>query len=490
MNEEDIIRKFEENGLILTTHGFKRVAENKLDADEILGTAKERKVWLITDEFISEFIGKPEEEKRKEIKTPQSLRKREILAKEVESQLEIYEDSDVTGKSTCEGTLENFVDYFNQKYNSLREILRDRPNLTGAVTIDFLKKGDTEGSMETIVMITDKTESRRGFRFLDVEDPTGELRVLIPKDNRVLNNAYERIMLDEVIGISGRLRNDLFIAEGIFQPELPMNHRIKIAEDPVSAVLTSDIHVGSYLFLEKEFKKFLDCLNLRGNNNEIFEKVKYVLVAGDLVDGIGVYPQQEKELSIPDIYKQYDFLASLLAEIPDYIEVILAMGNHDAVRNAEPQPRLPKDIGGPLYDLPNVHVVGNPVTISIHGIETLMYHGTSIDSVIGSLADCTYANPEIAMIEYLKRRYLVPSYGKKSISPERNDYLSIKEVPDILHCGHVHANGYADYRGVKVINSGAWQARTKYQEEQGHIPTPARVPIINLQSHEVSVVHF
>ena len=67
---------------------------------------------------------------------------------------------------------------------------------------------------------------------------------------------------------------------------------------------------------------------------------------------------------------------------------------------------------------------------------------------------------------------------------------AIKEIPDIFHAGHVHTNGYATYRGVKVINSGTWQARTKYQETLGHVPTPARVPIINLQNHEVTVMHF
>ncbi|HIE33783.1 MAG TPA: DNA polymerase II small subunit, partial [Candidatus Altiarchaeales archaeon] len=324
----------------------------------------------------------------------------------------------------------------------------------------------------------------------DVEDPTGELSVMIPDNKRQLSGIYERLLPDEVVGITGRLHNDLFIADEIYQPELPIDNKTNSASEPVSVAFLSDIHVGSYLFLEKEFNKFIDCLNLRGNNRELFERVKYLLIAGDLVDGIGIYPNQEEELSIPDIYRQYDFFALLLERIPDYIEIVLCMGNHDAVRNGEPQPRLSKDIGASLYALPNVHVLGNPVMVSIHGVKTLMYHGTSIDTMIGSLAECTYSRPEIAMVEYLKRRHLVPMYGNDSISPEREDYLAIKEIPDILHCGHVHTNGYANYRGVKVINSGTFQARTKYQEEQGHIPTPGRVPIMNLQNHEVSIVHF
>ncbi len=498
--KEEIIREFVQNDLILTTHGFERIISHNLEIDGIIKVAKERDLWLVSDEFLTEFVEEKEKEEVLE-KIPETAKReaeevkvvvergKHILAKEIEPELEIFKETDVTGRSTCEGKLEDFVEYFNEKYRNLREIIRNREGYPGAIPIDALKRYKGE-DLRIIAMVKDKRESRRGFRFLDVEDTSGEISVLIPKDNRMLNSLYENILLDEVIGIHGRMNNDLFIAMDIVEPELPMNHKATFSEEPVHIALLSDTHVGSYLFLEKEFNNFLEWLNLRGNKKEIAEKVKYLLIAGDLVDGIGIYPNQEKELSIPDIYKQYDFLATLLERVPDYIEIILTMGNHDAVRNAEPQPSLPKDIGGRLYEMDNVHIAGNPVMISTHGVKTLMYHGTSLDTIIGNLTNCTYSRPEVAMIEYLKRRYLIPMYGNDSLSPDKNDYLTIKEIPDIFHSGHIHTNGYANYRGVTIINSGTWQGRTKYQEEQGHIPTPARAPIINLQNHEVSVLHF
>jgi DNA polymerase II small subunit len=94
------------------------------------------------------------------------------------------------------------------------------------------------------------------------------------------------------------------------------------------------------------------------------------------------------------------------------------------------------------------------------------------------------------MIEYLKRRNLIPTYGNDNILPEEKDYLFIKDVPDVFHCGHVHTNGYANYRGVHIINSGTWQGKTKYQEQLGHQPTPGRVPVMDLQNHEVSMLYF
>jgi DNA polymerase II small subunit len=354
-----------------------------------------------------------------------------------------------------------------------------------------LRKGkEAKERTRIICMVTNKRDSSRGYYFLDVEDLSGQITVLIPQGDRRLKSSYDRIMLDEVVGIEGKMSNDIFIAEDIVQPDVPTTNQPHFSEEPVHVALLSDLHIGSYLFLEREFGRFLDWLSGKGERTDISEKIKYILIAGDLVDGIGIYPTQEKELVIPDVYKQYDFLAMLLSKIPDYIEVVLAMGNHDAVRNAEPQPKLSKDIGAPLYELPNVHVTGNPVYVSAHGVRTLMYHGTTLDTIIGSLADCTYSSPENAMIEYLKRRHLAPMYGKDPIVPEEVDYMFIKTLPDIFHCGHVHTNGYGQYRGVRVINSGTFQAKTKYQEQLGHVPTPAHVPVVNLKNLECSVIDF
>ena len=73
---------------------------------------------------------------------------------------------------------------------------------------------------------------------------------------------------------------------------------------------------------------------------ELASQVKYVFVVGDLVDGVGIYPGKDKELTITDIYSQYEECATLLAKIPKHIKIIVCPGNHDAMRVAEPQPCL------------------------------------------------------------------------------------------------------------------------------------------------------
>ena len=499
--------KFSENGLIVGTDTFKRIVDCSLNVDEIIEKAKASRVWFLNDQFLEEYILLTKEERKVcrdiEAKAEQdkaavenntqvevSPRSDKIPAKEMKSELVINDKYDVTDKSSCSGKIEDFVTHFNTRYTNMKGVLQERMEFKSTVTIEDLKKSMEKGKSRIICMISGKRTSDKGYKFLDVEDQSGELTVFVSGENQLLSQAFERLLLDEVIGVEGVLRNNLFIASEITQPDLPLNRQPKFADETVYAAFLSDVHVGSYLFLEREFQHFLEWLDGKGSKREIADSLKYIFVAGDLVDGIGVYPSQEGELTIPDIYRQYDFLSLLIEQIPDYIEVVLSMGNHDAVRNAEPQPRLSKEIGGKLFDLPNVHVVGNPARLSAHGVDVLMYHGTSLDMIIGNLSGCSYSQPETAMIEYLKRRHLIPMYGTEGIAPEEKDYMFIKEVPDIFHCGHVHTNGYANYRGVHVINSGTWQSKTKYQEQLGHVPTPARVPVMNLQNHDLNIMYF
>ena len=102
----------------------------------------------------------------------------------------------------------------------------------------------------------------------------------------------------------------------------------------------------------------------------------------------------------------------------------------------------------------------------------------------------SYMHSEKVMVEYLKRRHLSPVYGGNLIIPEDVDYMVIEEPPDIMHCGHIHKNGYAQYRGTLVINSGTFQSRTEFQIKQGHVPTPALVPVYETKTGKLRTLDF
>lgn len=397
--------------------------------------------------------------------------------------------SDITDESTCVGGYDEFVLYFRDRYAKLSEMIRGRVN---ARPIESLNK--VRGEITIIGMVSDIRNTSNGHKLIELEDPTGMFPTLLPKDKGLLG-ASNCILLDEVIGVTGNLTKDgrLLIASNVVWPDIPVRNEPRRASEQVCAVLTSDIHVGSKMFLEEAWFRFTKWLNSDlGDDNQraLAEKVKYIVIAGDLVDGIGVYPDQEKELIISDIYEQYQRAAEYLREVPPHIKIIIAPGNHDAVRQAEPQPALPKKITAMFRSL-NVTFVGNPSLIELDGIEVLIYHGRSLDDFVAALPGLSYKVPERVMVEMLRRRHLSPIYGERvSIAPEKRDHFVIDSIPDIVHCGHVHTMGLSKYRGITLVNSGTWQAQTDFQKRINLKPVPAHVPIIDLSTMESSILKF
>jgi len=412
--------------------------------------------------------------------------------KEIGSDVKVLDDP--TNTMCTIGSVEEYREYFLDRFNRLQKFLRQRMDAKDATPISEVLKAPTNSKVKVIGMLTEKRESKQRT-FLRLEDPEASVTVLVYAnlDRSVLERVHA-LLLDQVICISGtKAQNDLLILEDIFFPEIPQQTPKK-ASEPVYAALISDLHVGSRQFMREEFNRFLLWLNGKlGDNNwrEIASHVKYVVIAGDLVDGIGIYPKQVKDLVIRDIHRQYDAVSKFLEQIPDYIELIIIPGNHDASRKALPQPAIPKDYAEPIYEARGVHSLGNPCTVSLHGVELLLYHGRSLDDVIANVPNTSFKTPERAMKLLLQSRHLAPIYGQRTpIAPGKRDFLVIERVPDIFHAGHVHVQAHDRHRGLLIVNSGAWQKQTEYQSKMGLEPTPGIIPIVNLQTLQVTTLSF
>jgi DNA polymerase II small subunit len=68
--------------------------------------------------------------------------------------------------------------------------------------------------------------------------------------------------------------------------------------------------------------------------------------------------------------------------------------------------------------------------------------------------------------------------------------MVIDEVPDIFHAGHVHVVGIDLYKGVLILNSGAWQSQTPFQVSVGVTPTSAVAVLVNLKTFKVYTKNF
>ncbi len=392
---------------------------------------------------------------------------------------------DMTGESTGTGTYDDFVAVFRDRYERLAGQLRGRVNHRPTDAIERMAGGSDAA---IVGMVSDIRSTAGGHWLVELEDTNGVFPCLVMKD-RDIAAAVQELLYDEVIAIEGTLSDDgeIIFADAIHFPDVPRTHEPTTADRHVQAALISDVHVGSQEFLADAWGRFADWLH-----SEEAERVEYLLIAGDMVEGVGVYPDQDEELDIIDIYEQYEAFNESLKAVPGDLEIVMIPGNHDAVRLAEPQPAFDEE----LRDIMTAHdarVVSNPSTVTIEGVSILMYHGVSLDEVIAELPDesASYEEPHKAMYQLLRKRHVAPQFGGHTrLAPEEEDHLVMDEVPDVFHAGHVHKLGYGQYHNVLTINSGCWQAQTAFQESVNLDPDPGFAPIVDLDTLDLTIRKF
>ncbi len=400
-------------------------------------------------------------------------------------------------------TFEDFVGYFNSRFREISDMLKARAELQRATSISRVLQKKEKSSAAIIGLIYEKSTTKNGNILLTIEDPTGFIKALVSKNKPEIFQIAKDACLDEVVGIEGTYDNILFV-NNFLLPDVPLTKEYKKSPNEEYMVIVGDPQVGGKKFLEKEFTKLLLWLNGKVGNDEqkrIASKVKYAIFPGDLVEGVGVYPEQEKDLEIMDIQEQYEKFAEYLRQIPESIEIILCPGNHDAGRLAEPQPLLYKDFAKSLWEMPNVTIVSNPSIVRIgksegfDGFDILLYHGASMFYYAGEVDSIRsrggILRADLIMKYFLQRRHLAPTHASTVYIPEpEKDPLVISKVPDFLITGHVHIVLSSNYRNTTLINASAWTGITENQIRRGLEPQPARLPIVNLKTREVKIMNF
>lgn len=407
---------------------------------------------------------------------------------EVQPELEEPADVEVVSDPTpAIAPIEAFQGYarlFRDRYDRLLSVVKKRPDTRGVGTTSA-GRAAAQGQKVKVAGLLSNRVNRRERVEVTIDDPSGTLKVLC-QDEAVVKAAMEAPLDGMVILEVSRSRASQLYANTFTLPDVP-DRRASGASHRAYAVLLSDLHIGSKMFLADDFERFIQWINGKYGDPDIVGRTKYVVIAGDLVDGVGVYPGQEHQLSDRNPKSQYEVAAKLLERIPARIQIVVGPGNHDAVRQALPQPAVAPDMAESLYKMENVRWVGDPAYVKLHGVTFLIYHGKSLDDVIATTPDLAYSKPVDAMRLLLRSRHLAPTYGKRTaVSPELRDFMVIDPVPDVFHGGHVHAYGEANYRGTLIVNSGTWQAQTDFQSNMGLEPTPSIIPVVDLSDLSVT----
>jgi len=417
-----------------------------------------------------------------------------MLAKDIDSEIEVH--FDITGNSVTEGKLSDIKSFFNSRLSQIRNLMIEgrslprRPISNAEAYRNRQRYSSNEYEITIVGLVSEPRWAKSGNLMFLLEDETTQIQCLLkpPSGANPLHAALDGLMNDDVVGVSGFFigdRTDLFIISNIHLPPLPRRAKNTASiDESVSAAFLSDVHVGSKTFLEPQWEKMINWFK----TDPLAKTIKYFVLSGDGVDGVGIYPGQDRHLAITDLFKQYGALAMLLSDLPDWVDVIILPGNHDAVRPAEPQPALDPEV---QQDYSDAVFVGNPCDFSLHGVRILSYHGKSIDDFVAGLRSVTYAKPEMAMRSMLERRHLAPSWGGKTpLSPEPEDSMVIGTIPDIFVTGHVHGQFVGDHKGTTIVHSSTWQDQTDYQRMLGFQPKPCILTVINLHTHASASIPF
>lgn len=393
--------------------------------------------------------------------------------------------------------VKDFVLFFRNRYNTFKEILESNPSLENLTSIN--KLSNEKQKISVVGIVTEKKITKNNNLVLEIEDPTGKIKVIINSGKEDLLKEGEDIVLDSVLGFKGTGNNEVLFANEIIFPEANLTERKKSDKEEY-ALFIGDVHYGSKNFLEKSFLKFIDYLNGNVPDTPESKKIKYLFIVGDLITGVGNYPNQELDLKVPNLETQFANIAALLGKIRKDIQIIISPGNHDCVRLMEPQPLLDEAYAWPLYELENVTLTGNPSLINIcegenfNGFKVLTYHGFSFpyyaNTVPKLISDKAMNQPEKIMKFLLKHRHLAPTHTSTQYFPSEKDNLIIREIPDIFVSGHTHKSGVTHFNNILLISVSSWEGFTSYQEKFGNKPDHCKVPMLNLNTRQIKILDF
>ena len=257
-----------------------------------------------------------------------------------------------------------------------------------------------------------------------------------------------------------------------------------IKSDPTKEgkiIFTSDIHVGSYTCCVEDIERLVQKINDD-------RSVKYLVMTGDLIDGIDVYPNQKKDLKIRDYVQQYTELANLLSKLNPDVRLIFCPGNHDFLSKVEPQvwsEDIKTIIKKILYDR-KLLFVSNPSYLNIEGLKVYLSHGIGICYVSNVIGEFNVKRPAEALNFLVENLHACVIQGSAPIRPTNPKvYHLIPNDFDIINVGHIHKlEEFRRDKNTLLICNGAFQNITPYMNLMGLEPNVSQVWAVDIKNLE------
>ena len=252
--------------------------------------------------------------------------------------------SDPTNKVTSGEGVKGYNALFSSRFNKLKRIVSDRPESKMIKSISVVKTTELENDVYVCGLLTTRN-AERNITKLVLEDPSGSFEGIIFDEE--LQKTAGTLLIDQfVMARVASAKSSGLMIKDLILPDIP-DQKINKSESEVYAVFLSDLHIGSKYFMEDELIEFVTWIS---SPDPVARKIRFVLIGGDIVDGVGIYPNQNKELVCQTIEEQLQKAEDLLDKIPKNVKIIIMPGNHDPGRRALPQPAIPQKYNSGLWE--------------------------------------------------------------------------------------------------------------------------------------------
>ena len=381
-----------------------------------------------------------------------------------------------------EGESKEFSKYINSRYRYFeRRFIQENPEIK-ITRLEELIKGNyfQIDSCFSIVFLKEIFFEIKEYLEVIIEDSSGIKRAKISRELVDKMNLFPNEVILIEIEINQRdffIKNIKRIKEIQKWNYTPKNFKI---------VALSDVHSSSIHFYEKEWYKMIDWLI----KNYRKEKIKYLIISGDNVEGIGIFPGQELTITLNTLKDQYLYFNELIKKIPEEIRIICIPGNHDLVRLSEPQPELGEDII--KYLSKRIIFLKNPALISIQNYRILIYHGRSLNQFSDQFtAKFPFTNPIPGLKNMIKMSHLCPTIqGRTQIYPSKEDHLILKKNINLFLTGHIHVFRYSKINGIHIVNCSAWMGQSDGMKRMNFLPEAKGMLIINVYDNSLEFFKF
>ena len=205
---------------------------------------------------------------------------------------------DPTSKITSGEGINGYNSLFASRFNKLKRIISDRPESRLLKTIASVKTTKSDDDLYVCGLVTARINERNITKLL-LEDPSGSFEGII-FDNELQKTADLLLNDQFIMARVGFGKNSGLIIKDLISPDIP-DQATNRSDSETFAVFLSDLHIGSKYFMEDEFSEFVSWIS---SPDPVARKIHFVLIGGDVVNGVGIYPNQNKELVCQTIQEQ------------------------------------------------------------------------------------------------------------------------------------------------------------------------------------------